>query len=409
LLWVKVPKGILHINSERTKIKKMKFFTKALFGFFILLQAALLKGHNRNILLHRIDLGEMTTTVQVDFDITPISLNNEPIYRETHFADPVMKGYAILKVGSINTLDSLLFIDTLYYVRIWSDRQPHSIFKLNSNSLYQWLSRAVPSYTLFYEENTRPLSDFLSPLPLGPEFKCNNYLFYEGRFYRTTQIGSQCWFAENLNVGTRINNRDESGMRTRQGADCMHIQKYCYNDDERNCDLTGGLYEWAQAMCGATYEMAQGICPDGWHIPSHNEWTILERFICNDAGNSDCEKHFLLAEQEDLPYDYYDAYRGTNEGALLRASYGWGLETPDLDLYGFSALPGRIRWGAGSFRPPGIDAGTHWLSSTHGEMGFRCWGRSIGPSQTKIFRSWGVAINAVSVRCVKDTLPDIPD
>jgi uncharacterized protein (TIGR02145 family) len=385
----------------------MKSLMKVPLMLLICLHPVLLSGQNRHILQHRLYMGENTARMQVEMDITELNMNTKPIYHEAHLVEPDVSGHGLLMLGSVNTMDTLSFKDRPYFVRFWVNQQPHSIFQLNSRELGQWLSRGRLSYTFFLEEDIRSLSELVRPLPFGSDFTCNDYLFFEGGFYRTTQIGSQCWLAENLNVGTRINSRDEQGKPQQQGTDCFQIEKYCYYDDERNCDWTGGLYMWAQAMCGANHEKAQGICPDGWHIPSHNEWTILERFICNDAGNSNCEQHFLLAEQEERLYEHHEAFRGTNEGALLRASFGWDVvgfqvETQDKDLYGFSALPGRIRWGNGAFRPTVVSTSGCWLSSTQAEFGYRKWSRMILSEHSTIFRRLGAVINGVSVRCVKD-------
>jgi len=59
----------------------------------------------------------------------------------------------------------------------------------------------------------------------------------DGKTYNTVQIGDQCWFKENLNVGTRINGVQEQ-------TDNSVIEKYCYADLESNCDIYGGLYQW---------------------------------------------------------------------------------------------------------------------------------------------------------------------
>lgn len=106
----------------------------------------------------------------------------------------------------------------------------------------------------------------------------------DGKTYNTVLIGTQCWFAQNLNVGTRINGSND---QTNNGL----IEKYCYNDDENNCDVYGGLYQWAEmvkyingATNTATWNPApkgnvQGICPTGWHLPTDLEWTIFTEFL----------------------------------------------------------------------------------------------------------------------------------
>lgn len=64
---------------------------------------------------------------------------------------------------------------------------------------------------------------------------------YSGRKYNTVQIGAQCWFKENLNVGTRI---DLSGGPVNSND----IEKWCYNNEEGLCSAFGGLYQWYEAI-----------------------------------------------------------------------------------------------------------------------------------------------------------------
>jgi len=115
-----------------------------------------------------------------------------------------------------------------------------------------------------------------------PEFvTCGDNISYGGESYPTVQIGTQCWFAKDLNVGTRI------AFGVTQGTDCSStaaIKKYCYGDLDSNCTTYGAEYQWAQAMCGSTTENAQGICPTGWHIPKDPEWVALTNYL----GGTSC-------------------------------------------------------------------------------------------------------------------------
>ncbi len=97
---------------------------------------------------------------------------------------------------------------------------------------------------------------------------------YAGKVYNTIEIGEQCWLKENLNVGIRINGAQDQLNNSPSNV----IEKYCYNDLESNCDTSGGLYQWDEAMMYATSAGAQGICPAGWHIPSYGEFVELYTF-----------------------------------------------------------------------------------------------------------------------------------
>ena len=81
----------------------------------------------------------------------------------------------------------------------------------------------------------------------------------EGNFYTTVQIGEQTWMQQNLRVTLAP---DGSG-----------IDSYIYTIDgiPVNEETYGRLYTWDVAMNGSTVENSQGICPDGWHIPSDEE------------------------------------------------------------------------------------------------------------------------------------------
>lgn len=104
---------------------------------------------------------------------------------------------------------------------------------------------------------------------------CVAPVVYEGKTYATVQIGEQCWLKENLNAGTMISSNAGGQLQTNNGS----VEKYCYDNDEANCTIYGGLYEWKEAMQYVTTEGAQGICPGGWHIPSNDDWTQLTGFL----------------------------------------------------------------------------------------------------------------------------------
>jgi len=94
----------------------------------------------------------------------------------------------------------------------------------------------------------------------------------EGNVYGTIEIGNQCWMTENLNIGSFINS---SANQTNNNT----IEKYCYDNLESWCNLYGGLYQWNEMMQYNSTAGTRGICPEGWHIPARDEWTILIDFL----------------------------------------------------------------------------------------------------------------------------------
>ena len=106
----------------------------------------------------------------------------------------------------------------------------------------------------------------------------------DGKKYKTVQIGSQTWMAENLNY---------------EIAD-----SYCYNNDTSNCKKYGRLY---------TRDAALKACPAGWHLPSMDEFKVL---IETGGGEK-------IA------------------GEILKSKSGWNDGGNGSDAFGFSALPAK--------------------------------------------------------------------
>ena len=198
---------------------------------------------------------------------------------------------------------------------------------------------------------------------------------YEGQIYNTIQIFSQCWMKENLNVGTMIPGNQEM-------TDNEIMEKYCYENDTYNCNIYGGLYQWDEMMQYTTTEGTQGICPSGWHLPTDEEWKVLEGSV---------DSHFGIGDQI---WDFGD-FRGHDAGTNLKTSSGWNGGGNGIDLLGFSGLPGGDCYGPGNFINIGYNG--YWRSST--SVCARClnYDRS-GVCRTLMFPAgWGF-----SARCIRD-------
>jgi len=134
---------------------------------------------------------------------------------------------------------------------------------------------------------------------------------YSGISYPFVLIGTQCWFAKNLNIGTML-----ASVSTLPSNNSV-IEKWCYNNSTANCTTYGGLYTWAEAnqlatTCNTTSctpsTPSQGICPSGWHIPTDAEFKTLEMYL----GMSQVEA--------DTPWE-----RGTDQGTKLKSGGSSGF------------------------------------------------------------------------------------
>ncbi|HNS17046.1 MAG TPA: FISUMP domain-containing protein [Bacteroidales bacterium] len=217
---------------------------------------------------------------------------------------------------------------------------------------------------------------------------CVAPVLYEGQTYNTVQIGTQCWMAENLNIGTKINSTTGGQLQTNNGI----IEKYCFNDITAYCDIYGGMYEWREAMQYVTTEGAQGICPIGWHIPTDNEWKILEGTVDSQYPVGD-------------PVWDAEGWRGLDSGGNLKEAGISHWNSPNegaTNESGFTALPGGYRHGTfGYFLYVGA-LGYFWSSSQM--LTSYAWFRNLKYSSANVNRYNYSKEYGFSVRCLKDTL-----
>ncbi|MFH1749921.1 MAG: FISUMP domain-containing protein [bacterium] len=127
-----------------------------------------------------------------------------------------------------------------------------------------------------------------TPTECSASTVCGESCNYGGQTYNTVLIGTQCWFKENLNVGTIIGNTEVPDNTAPTLNNPSTVSKWCYNDSSTYCTDEGGLYTWAEAnaqphSCNSTSCSVptpnQGICPIGWHIPTDEEFYTLENYL----------------------------------------------------------------------------------------------------------------------------------
>jgi len=175
----------------------------------------------------------------------------------------------------------------------------------------------------------------------------------DGQTYNTVEIGSQEWFAENLNYETS--------------------NSWWYDNSSANGDVYGRLYTWEAALTA---------CPSGWHLPSDEEWKTLEMFL----GMSQSQADDIVS-------------RGTDEGKKLKSTYGWNSNGNGTDAVGFKALPGGVRTISGQFGY--LDFyGTWWSATAHASTS--AWYRDLSYYTDKVLRYDDNKEVGFSVRCLRD-------
>ena len=108
----------------------------------------------------------------------------------------------------------------------------------------------------------------------------------DGKDYKTIVIGNQEWMAENLNF-----NGESAYLWSECNEDEDHCSG-CFDNKLANCEKGGRYYTWTEAMyldkkwtndlareAGKIKAVHQGVCPNGWHIPTANEWNALFNYV----------------------------------------------------------------------------------------------------------------------------------
>ena len=206
----------------------------------------------------------------------------------------------------------------------------------------------------------------------------------DGNVYKTVRIGTQVWMAENLKVthyrnGDALSNitGDEEWTNLSAGAYCS-----VYGNNS-NTDTYGLLYNWFAV------NDVRNLAPEGWHVPSDEEWKVLEQYL----GMS-------VSEVNEI------GIRGTDEGGKLKetGTNHWGsLNTGATNESGFTAIPAGFREGLYGVYYGGINYGSYtvngmWWTSVSN------WYRGLCSNNSGIHRSelgWG-SESGLSVRCIKD-------
>ena len=200
----------------------------------------------------------------------------------------------------------------------------------------------------------------------------------DNQTYKTVKIGDQTWMAENLNYADSAK------------TPSLLKRSWCYNNKAENCDVAGRLYTWAAAIdsvklatdadnpqdCGyrktcTLPATVQGICPDGWHLPSPTEWEVL-----------------------------FTAVGGiSTAGKILKSQTGWYDDGNGTDGVGFSTLPAGRRFSDGNFNYDGNN--TYLWSATESGSVTACYMFLYYSYEDADLRNLAKD-NAFSVRCLQN-------
>lgn len=203
------------------------------------------------------------------------------------------------------------------YAWIWAYRKNGSIARSNPHKYMGAYVRCVKGDGLVMSQSSSSVTESSSSVESSEESSSSvessssedivddTWMSYEYPDLGRVEIGTQVWTTKNLEVPMK-NSR-------------------CYADDEANCEKYGRLYTWATAMAVSTkYDREElgkiehpyrGICPEGTHIPSQEEWVDLYDYV---MANPEAKSNFT--NQLGGEYEYYGSYEKVGVQALFWSS-----------------------------------------------------------------------------------------
>ncbi len=205
----------------------------------------------------------------------------------------------------------------------------------------------------------------------------------DNQVYKTVTIGTQTWMAENLNYAY-------TGVKYKSGSYTSNSTSWCYENKASNCDKYGRLYTWSAVMdsaaqfsvnagteCGygktcTPNSPHRGICPEGWHVPTNEEYSTLYTYI---GGSS-------------------------TAGKMLKSTRGWYDSGNGTDKYGFSVLPAGFRFNYGNFYYEGYYAYL-WSASEYGSD--HAWNQYFDYDNGYAYQLYDNEYFGLSLRCLKDS------
>ena len=206
---------------------------------------------------------------------------------------------------------------------------------------------------------------------------------YDLNHYPTIEIGTQCWMKTNLKC-THYANGNAISSTTSSAS---------YYPGWDTTAVIGYYYNWAAAMkntssSSSTPSGVQGICPNGWHLPSNGEWTQLFNYLKGQSIYWSNNTSTYIAKA--MAYPSYWTASNTN--------YTPGKDASTNNKSGFGAVPtGCSEYGDVT----GFNIYAYFWSSTQSSS-TNAYACTLSYNTPTVSTTAQAKTKALPVRCVKN-------
>lgn len=198
-----------------------------------------------------------------------------------------------------------------------------TIFSLSLNTTYYIRAYARNEKGTGYG-NEITLTTMANPILFNADMTYGSVTDIEGNIYKTIELGSQVWMAENLKT-QKYSNGDVIGTtklaRSDISKDSSPKYQWVYDSIQQNLAIYGRLYTWHVATD------SRNVCPIGWHVPTQQEWLTIGSYLGADGKDGGRLKENGLTHWNEPNTD------ATNETGFTSLPAGWRSPWGGSDSY----------------------------------------------------------------------------
>ncbi len=382
--------------------------------------------------------------VSIEVSIVMGYMDGDAVFSETHQTQTNEFGLVNLQIGSVNTLENIDWGSDDFFIKVSLDGEVMGVTQLLSVPYAFHSHTSADTFSGNYEDlfNIPDLEGFVelsdpesgdivyfsedgwASIPAGSqgqvlameggkpqwvdavfEIVPGTVTDVDGNEYETVLIGDQLWMAENLRTtkyrdGSEIafGLSDTEWAETEEGAYAVYPHELVegISSETEMIDMYGKLYNYW------TIEDERGLCPEGWRVPTADDYDALDAYITFWGGGKEVD---LESKDGSVAGNYIKSCRQANSplggDCNTNEHPRWDADITHYgtDEFDFNGIPAGYRDEFGNYS--GIGTHAYWWTSTEMSFAMGRWRRLIN-SGGWVYSGFEYKEEGYSIRCIKE-------
>ncbi len=254
------------------------------------------------------------------------------------------------------------------------------LIELEPNTRYYFRCAYVKNLVDTFYSNTVSITTKLfeiNSIEFNTELSYGQVDDIDNNTYKTIEVGTQTWMAENLKT-TKFNNGTAVPLITDM-SEFIATQNpaYCnFENEAEKSETLGKLYNWYVIE-------EENICPAGWHVATASDWDVLDNFV---TENYDCSGKAIASRSGWMEASWYECNIG-NDLALNNSTGFSAIAAGAFSDYEFGGFGHADVWWSPQGTSGNYQPSSRYLTRDNSNIG-------VNSSEDEH--------KGYSVRCVKD-------